>query len=85
MKPNNFIYADISTYSPEKTIAFYEAVFGWKYYKSDATLQLKNNCPDEIPRIESSDLSVQEFVEQFEKTTQPVIIRGTLKVKLRLY
>jgi predicted enzyme related to lactoylglutathione lyase len=35
MKATNFIYADISTYSPAKSISFYEAVFSWKYYKSD--------------------------------------------------
>ncbi|MEM6720721.1 MAG: VOC family protein [Bacteroidota bacterium] len=34
MKPNNFIYADLSTYSPSKSIAFYEDVFGWKYYEA---------------------------------------------------
>lgn len=30
---NNIIYADLSTYSLEKSIRFYEAVFGWKYYE----------------------------------------------------
>ncbi|SNZ00923.1 VOC family protein [Flagellimonas pacifica] len=35
MKPNNFIFADLSTYKPKQTMAFYEAVFGWKYYESD--------------------------------------------------
>ncbi len=35
MKPNNPFFADLSTYSPEKTIPFYEKVFGWKYYKSN--------------------------------------------------
>lgn len=33
MKANNPIFADLSTYSPEETIAFYENVFGWKYYR----------------------------------------------------
>ncbi len=32
---NNPFFADLSTYSPEKTIAFYEKVFGWKFYKND--------------------------------------------------
>ena len=35
MKTNNFIYADLSTYTPTETISFYEKVFGWKYYKYD--------------------------------------------------
>ena len=32
---NKPFFADISTYSPKRTISFYEGVFGWKYYKSD--------------------------------------------------
>lgn len=32
MKPNNIIYADLSTYTPQKTISFYEKVFGWEYH-----------------------------------------------------
>ncbi|WP_420573874.1 VOC family protein [Kordia sp.] len=35
MKLNNFIYADISTYTPIKTVSFYETVFNWKYYNYD--------------------------------------------------
>ncbi len=31
MKSNNIIYADLSTYNPQKTIPFYEKVFGWEY------------------------------------------------------
>lgn len=33
MSLTNFIYADLSTYTPTKTIAFYENVFGWTYHK----------------------------------------------------
>ncbi len=32
---NNPFFADISTYSPQKTMSFYEHVFGWKFYKID--------------------------------------------------
>lgn len=32
MKPNNIIYADLSTYTPKKTISFYEKIFGWEYH-----------------------------------------------------
>lgn len=35
MKPNNFIFADLSTYTPKETMVFYETVFGWTYYESD--------------------------------------------------
>ncbi|WP_106793347.1 VOC family protein [Aquimarina sp. Aq78] len=35
MISNNPFFADLSTYSPEKTIPFYENVFRWKYYKRD--------------------------------------------------
>ncbi|MEM9546448.1 MAG: VOC family protein [Bacteroidota bacterium] len=35
MNLNDIIYADLSTYTPEKTMAFYEAVFGWKYYEAN--------------------------------------------------
>ena len=35
MKPNNFIFADLSTYTPKETMIFYETVFGWTYYESD--------------------------------------------------
>lgn len=31
MKPNNIIFADLSTYTPKKTIEFYETIFNWKY------------------------------------------------------
>ena len=35
MKPNNFIFADLSTYTPKETMAFYQTVFGWTYYEAD--------------------------------------------------
>ncbi|WP_299522729.1 VOC family protein [Winogradskyella sp.] len=33
MKPNAIIFADLSTYTPKTTMAFYENIFGWRYYK----------------------------------------------------
>lgn len=33
MKLINPIFADLSTYSPQETIPFYENVFGWRFYK----------------------------------------------------
>ena len=35
MKENTFVWADLSSYQPEKTKKFYENVFGWKYYEMD--------------------------------------------------
>ncbi len=35
MLPNNPIFADLSTYSPKKTMPFYERVFGWKYHEGN--------------------------------------------------
>ena len=32
---NNPFFVDISTYSPKKTMLFYERTFGWKYYKTN--------------------------------------------------
>ncbi|TYA71391.1 VOC family protein [Seonamhaeicola marinus] len=32
---NNIIFADLSTYTPKKSMQFYERVFGWNYYESD--------------------------------------------------
>ena len=30
---NNFIFADLSTYEPEKSMGFYKEVFGWEYQR----------------------------------------------------
>lgn len=35
MKPNNIIYADLSTYTPKETMHFYENVFDWRYYDTN--------------------------------------------------
>ncbi len=44
MKLNNIIFADLSTHTPKQTIAFYEHVFGWQYYKDkDYYLAYKND------------------------------------------
>ena len=47
-----------------------------KYYKSDATAQLKV-CPDQIERRDAETLPVEEFVKEYERNCRPVIIRGT--------
>ena len=35
MALNNPFFADLSTYTLENTISFYEKIFGWKYYKNE--------------------------------------------------
>ena len=35
MGNTNIIFADLSTYTPKETIAFYESVFDWKYYEDN--------------------------------------------------
>ncbi|WP_394751055.1 VOC family protein [Spongiimicrobium salis] len=35
MKVNHFVFADLSTYSPKNSIAFYERLFGWTYYENN--------------------------------------------------
>ncbi|MBB3696788.1 hypothetical protein KMW28_22895 [Flammeovirga yaeyamensis] len=32
MKPNHFIFADLSTYQPKVSMKFYSSVFGWEFY-----------------------------------------------------
>ena len=32
---NKFIFADLSSYAPAKSISFYENVFGWKFYEEN--------------------------------------------------
>lgn len=38
MQENKFIWADLSSYQPEKIKHFYETVFDWKYYKESQYL-----------------------------------------------
>ena len=42
MQQNKFIWADLSSYEPEKTKRFYESVFGWNYYDSNNYLTAYN-------------------------------------------
>ncbi len=35
MTINTSFFADLSTYSPQKSIQFYKNVFGWNYYRTE--------------------------------------------------
>ena len=43
MKVNKFIWADLSSYQPERIKPFYEAVFGWKYNGEEYSIAHKEN------------------------------------------
>lgn len=44
MKSNNIIFADLSTYTPKETIAFYEKIFDWQYHSNyDYYIAYQNN------------------------------------------
>ncbi len=45
---NPFVYADISTYTPRETMAFYTAVFGWEFVQEG---QQHFGCIDQQARI----------------------------------
>jgi hypothetical protein len=48
-----------------------------KYYKKDEIMDhLKKDCPDQIDRIHYSKLSVEDFINKYEKLNKPVIIEG---------
>lgn len=48
MNTNNFIWADLSSYNPDKAKQFYEAVFGWKYYSTDNYLIAYNDKKETV-------------------------------------
>lgn len=63
MKSNNIIYADLSTYTPKTTIAFYERVFGWTFYsREDMFFAYDGDQPI---------ISLYETPEQFKQMRMP--------------
>jgi histone arginine demethylase JMJD6 len=47
------------------------------YYKrQDKALSLPEGFKDEIERVHVNDITVEEFVEKFERPSRPVIIQG---------
>lgn len=82
MNSNTIIFADLSTYSPKKSITFYESVFGWKYYADHGYyLAYKGNkeiaglyqTPEKfkqmrMPHFWMTYIQVQDVHETVEKT-----------------
>ena len=48
----------------------------YKYYKTDHCRNLLVNCPNQIDRIHYSKLSVEDFVNKYERQHKPIIIQG---------
>ncbi|MEM7086742.1 MAG: VOC family protein [Bacteroidota bacterium] len=84
MTLNSPFFADLSTYSPEVTMPFYEKVFGWKYYKSsnyyvaflnDTTTTGLYETPDKfkqmrMPHFWMTYIKVESVVKTIEKAKQ---------------
>lgn len=63
MEPNNIIFADLSTYTLNETIKFYETIFGWKYYNDyDYYVAYKG---------EKEVVGLYETPEQFKQMRMP--------------
>ena len=60
MKQNTFIWADLSSYHPQKTKKFYEAVFNWKYY-NDSEYLIAYKGFKEVAGLYQTPLKFQEM------------------------
>lgn len=49
------------------------------YYHSDICEKLLKECPDNIERRQADDLTVEQFINEYEKPNKPVIIQGLTK------
>lgn len=48
-----------------------------KYYMRNEIMErLRKDCPDQIDRVHYSKLSVEDFINKYEKLNKPVIIEG---------
>ncbi|WP_299839504.1 VOC family protein [uncultured Tenacibaculum sp.] len=84
MKQNNFIWADLSCYRPEKAKQFYENVFGWLYandneyytaYKTDKPVAGLYETPDKfktikMPAFWMSYIQVNDVDKSVEKARE---------------
>lgn len=73
MEYNNPFYADLSTYSPKKSLPFYENIFGWNYYNADEYYVAFNE------EIEVSGL--YETPDKFKQMRMPHFWMTYIKVK----
>ena len=49
------------------------------YHYSDICEKLLKECPDNIERRQGDDLTVEQFIKDFEKNNKPVVIQGLTK------
>lgn len=64
MKNNKFIWADLSCYEPKQSQKFYEEVFGWKYYHTDASYRIAFQGNSEV-------VGLYETPEKFKQMRMP--------------
>ena len=50
-----------------------------KYSSTNWCELLKNNCPDEIERLDFEDTSVDFFLQNYEKKNKPCVIKNSTK------
>ena len=50
--------------------------YKWGYAKTDISEKLFQECPDQIERVDSKNLSLHDFKNKYEKLNKPVVIRG---------
>ncbi|EZH75713.1 hypothetical protein ATO12_02670 [Aquimarina atlantica] len=81
MNTNNFVWADLSSYTPDKAKQFYENVFGWKFYSTDTYLIAYNGKKEtaglyktpqkfqdmKMPSFWMSYIQVESITETIEK------------------
>lgn len=60
MKVNKFIWADLSSYQPEKIKSFYENVFGWQYFENEGYYSAFKN-EKEVVGLYQTPLKFQEM------------------------
>lgn len=60
MEQNKFIWADLSSYKPQKIKQFYEEVFGWRYFEFDGYLTAYNGNT-EVVGLYQTPIKFQEM------------------------
>ena len=65
---NRIIFADLSTYTPAKSISFYENVFGWKYYQDSGYFLAYKNDREVVGLYETPEKFKQMRMPHFWMT-----------------